>query len=441
MFWLEQTLHAALVSENELFSLRPNYFDLRLPVARLPYCIGFPFPLPVGKRPNLFPMDPASVETLLHAIDNLPETSDEGLYFADILSKYNASRPEGGPKVPVKLEYDSRIDQLSRLKDAYVSLRAEELFLEKLAAASAADGDALPCPTKPDLAAAEVAFEMEKAALKKVKLDRAEGARRLEDHCRAVGAVAVESEDAKRALKKGVRDARTGNRLRKIMAVLKNGEEDAVRELVAGVDQHDAKECEVILSHVFNGLEDKERALAEAEAGVSRLQSAIDRSVKAQSELNTRLSDYRAQIEQNEGRNADAPRLRELCAMNEKVYELLAALTRMKSSAMYDGGACLEVAIDRPVEPLEGREHGLRQSSVSIMYKVDVALGEGHDSLVTKLRLSPEPNVNMDCIVSDERPQTILQVTQAVVHLLSQTPVSAPSRMDDSSSSSEVLEV
>lgn len=49
--------------------------------------------------------------------------------------------------------------------------------------------------------------------------------------------------------------------------------------------------------------------------------------------------------------------------MNEQVYEFLSALIRVKSSARYDGGVCVEMAVERLVKALEG----LLQSSISIM--------------------------------------------------------------------------
>lgn len=361
------------------------------------------------------------------------EVPIEDGYHADIVSKYDASRVDGNT-IPTQLQIDSANEQLNQLKFRFIEVCTKELFLERISVAAVAEGDALPCPTMQELATSELAAEQEKAALKKLKNEREKSSRRLEEVCKKLASASAEMEESKSALHRRIRDVRAGSRLKNVTNILENGSKDSVRKLASDAELHDAKTCEMILSHLFSDLKERENVKSIAEAEVARLQSAIDRSVKTQSELNTRLSDYRAQIEQNERRNIDAPHLRELCKRNEKLYEMMTALTGARTSAIYDGGLCIEMTIDRPVDT-KGDHEVDAQNFIPTLYKLDMTLEQGSGHLVTKVQLSPESNVSIGHIVSEDRPQPLLRVTQDVVFLLSQTPISRAT--DDSSFTSQ----
>jgi hypothetical protein len=369
------------------------------------------------------------MEDVLTACEELlAETSTRGSYYDDALAQYDAARATGD-SVSIALQMGGATEQLNQLKFRFIEVCTKQLFLEKIAATAAAEGEAMPCPTMQELAASELAAEQEKASLKRAKNERAAASERLEATCRDVASVAAGAEEARAAFARRIQGGRAGARLRNVTNVLESGSPEDVRKVAASVADHDAKACEQILAHMFSDLAGKEDAKRAAEGKVATLQAAMDRNARRQSELNTALSDHRAALERKERSDEHALALREESMRHEQIYEAMVALTRARTASVYDGGLCMELTVDRPVETAGRDGAGAKPAFTAVAYKLDMSLGSGGGEFVTKLDLLPA-DVDAGQIVSAERPLTILQVAQEVIRKVSRLPVAPPASTD-----------
>jgi hypothetical protein len=351
----------------------------------------------------------------------LADAATQDSYLAEALSQYDAAIASGG-NVAVSLQVDSATEQLNQLKFQFIEVCTKQLFLEKIAAAAAHDGESMPCPSMQELAASELAAEQAKAALKKAKSARASTSQQLEAVCRDVASAYVDCEDARSTCAKRIHDVRAGMRLRDVTNTLEKGTPEDMAKLAERVDEHDAKSCEQILSFMFSELTEKENAKKSAEQDVAVLQTVIDGNVKEQAKLNTKLAEYRAEIEEHERSNPDAPKIREESMHHQQVYQTMCALTRARVAAVYDGGIRAEVSVDRRVEHERDDGEVDESTCVPVLYMLDLTLGHSNGKLVTKLGLSPS-DIDVSNLVSESHPLPMLQVVQDVIHMASSTPL------------------
>jgi hypothetical protein len=163
------------------------------------------------------------MEDVLTACEELlAETSTRGSYYDDALAQYDAARATGD-SVSIALQMGGATEQLNQLKFRFIEVCTKQLFLEKIAATAAAEGEAMPCPTMQELAASELAAEQEKASLKRAKNERAAASERLEATCRDVASVAAGAEEARAAFARRIQGGRAGARLRNVTNVLESG--------------------------------------------------------------------------------------------------------------------------------------------------------------------------------------------------------------------------
>lgn len=353
--------------------------------------------------------------------DLVADSGSEESYLTQILNEYEADMTANGA-VPIALQIDAATEQLNQLKFQFIEVSTKQIFLEKIAASSALDTDALPCPSMQELARLELAAEQEKANLKKVKIARATASEQLGLACREVSKAYQDCEDARGSLAKKVRDARAGMRLRDVTNTLKNGTPEDVAKLASTVDEQDAKACELILTHVFSELTENEQVKSAAEAEVETLQSDVERHALEQSELNSLLGKYKSQVDELERANPEAPALREESMRHQKIYETVSALTRARISSIYDGGICIQVTVDRRVEVLQNGGVVKDAEPVSILYNLDMGLRDVDGMFVTSLQATPT-DIDADSLVSKESPVTVPQAVQAFVALAVSTPL------------------
>jgi hypothetical protein len=301
--------------------------------------------------------------------------------------------------VSVSLQLDDAADRLQQLKYHFIEVATKQLFVEKMAAAGAAA--AYPAPSPAALAAAEVAAEMHKASLKRAKVARAAAAARLDAACRSVSEAAVADASARASFSKTVADGQAGLRLRAVSTAIASGDADSIRALAANAEKQDATACERLLTHIFDELAEATRARDVAEAA-------------EQAAYNSQVTRFRAEAERHERSNKAAPALREEYARHESLHLALSALTRARTSSVYAGGIVMEITITRPGQG--------ETPDVDVPYTLKMSVSDRTDGFVTSVTLSP-PDVDVNSIVSAERPLTLLQVAYEVIEAVGREPV------------------
>lgn len=380
-------------------------------------------------------MDPAEFDARLEVVDDVRQNlTTDGLYFRTLMATH-AATIDLGDTVPVSVKLASLREETSQLKASYIGLRAHELYLQSLVDGRDAESGHV-FPTVAEYARLDQQTAAAKAVLQTAKAERERESKNVEDACRLVAEAAVVFEDGKEELGRKIAEARAGNRLKQVLEVLQNGSFDDVVRLAEQADDLDAAACNAVLKKISGMAEKAERLRMEEGAEIDGLQNEIDRAVMRQAELNMLLSDYKAQLNQNEVRNADAQKYRELCAKHEKLCEFMSALTLTKAAAVHDDSLSIEMTVIRTLRHADGAKVAVEESA-SIDYTMDMCLAKGSDSLVTNVFLTPDPNVSLEHIVSDERPQSVLQVTQDVVFALLEQPIFVSS--DDTSIVSQTL--
>lgn len=366
-------------------------------------------------------MDAAEFDAKLQVVDDVRQNlTTDGLYYRALMAARAATTAKGD-SVSVSVKLASLREEISQLKASYIGLRSHEQYLKSIV--DGKDGDSGHVfPTPAEYARLDQQTAAAKATLQLAKAEREREAKDVEAVCRLVAEAAVAFEDGKEELGRKIGEARAGNRLRQVLGVLQNGSFGDVVRLAERADDLDAAACYTVSKTISSEAEKAERLRMEEGAEIDGLQNDIDRAVMMQAELNMSLSDYKAQLDQNEVRNADAQKYRELCAKHEKLLEFMSTLTLTKIAAVHDDSLSIEMTVIRTLKHADGAKVGWEES-IAIGYTMDMCFAKGSANLVSNVFLTPDPNVSLEHIVSEERPQSVLQVTQDVLFALLEQPI------------------
>jgi hypothetical protein len=348
------------------------------------------------------------METILQGYERfLAESAPTDSFYEAALSKHESQKHE----VPASVQIEDISEELQQLKVLFIEVAAKEHFLLKLAESSSS-----PFLSMQELVAAEMEADQEKATLKVAKTARAESLEKLEAVCQEITTCVEENMRSHETFSKTVDDGLTSLRVQRVTKLLEQKRTDDLEALAAEAESLDAKSCELILTQMFDELNEAKTEQAKFEANLTALREQAASLKEEQRMLDARVSELNEILEKTEKEDGEAKELRIESTRHRALYNALSSLARMSVSSIEDGRLCLEVVVNRTF----GDEKS-GYSTNDVTYKFDFALADQFDGMVTSLILTP-PDIDVSAMFSTCSPLTVRQATQEAIAALLATP-------------------
>lgn len=332
--------------------------------------------------------------TLRELVDNnlnLLRKGDEVQFGFKALIHDHEGEENEGSQIPMDMEIQALLEQLTKVKHNERNLLTYELFLERVLTSSTTE-EALPTPS--ELAQSEFLLREEKVKLRSIKGKRAKVQEELAKAAEKIDAFSSSRDRARTEFQCDLENADAAAKLEVVKNAIESGDMAEMEKLIANIDSYDAKACEMILREVALQHSQNEKEAKEESEKADALQGAAAKLEKDVSELERSTTELQATISQNDKENSTHAAMRHECAMQEQLTEMLAALSGVRVTEVRTNGMTFKLNANVFAGPRSSGDRSVETHTLEIEF----GSNEVGDTVIAFMHLEPG-----DVTVSDIR--------------------------------------